>query len=141
MLFEYFSLEISSTGELLSIPLLMKGYMPSLAKLPRFLLRCGPNVNWMSEKECFRTFLTELAAFYVPESLPLKPSPLAEGSKGETEDPNLQDIAARRAQLGHVVEDIMFPAFRTRLVATRGLLRGVVEVANLKGLYRVFERC
>ncbi|KAH0545528.1 hypothetical protein FGG08_000359 [Glutinoglossum americanum] len=144
MLHEYFSLQISPTGELLSIPLLMKGYMPSLAKLPRFLLRCGPNVNWMSEKECFRTFLTELAAFYVPESLPLKPSlPAAgaEGSSREREDSSLQDIAARRAQLSRVVENVMFPAFRARLVATRGLLRGVVEVANLKGLYRVFERC
>jgi len=35
----------------------------------------------------------------------------------------------------------MFPAFRARLVATRGLLKGVLEIANLKGLYRVFERC
>ncbi|KAH0566331.1 hypothetical protein GP486_000267 [Trichoglossum hirsutum] len=145
MLHEYFSLEISPTGELLSIPLLMKGYMPSLAKLPRFLLRCGPNVNWISEKECFHTFLTELAAFYVPESLPpLKPSPPAveaERSNGGEEDLGLQEVMARRAQLSRVMENVMFPAFRSRLVATRGLLRGVVEVANLKGLYRVFERC
>ncbi|KAI9787220.1 MAG: DNA mismatch repair protein [Geoglossum umbratile] len=145
MLHEYFSLEISSMGELLSIPLLMKGYMPSLAKLPRFLLRCGPNVNWTSEKECFRTFLTELAAFYVPESLPPpRPPPLTaevESYNKEEEDPTLQEIAARRAYLNNVVENVMFPAFRARLVATRGLLRGVVEVANLKGLYRVFERC
>jgi DNA mismatch repair protein MLH1 len=143
MLHEYFSLEISALGELMSIPLLMKGYMPSLAKLPRFLLRCGPNVNWTSEKECFRTFLTELAAFYAPESLP-PPRPLTaetESRNTEEEDPSLQEIAARRAYLSHVVENIMFPAFRARLVATRGLLRGVVEVANLKGLYRVFERC
>jgi DNA mismatch repair protein MLH1 len=27
------------------------------------------------------------------------------------------------------------------LVATRSLLKGTIQVANLKGLYRVFERC
>jgi hypothetical protein len=45
MLRDYFSLEISDGGELMSIPLLLKGYTPSLAKLPGFLLRLGPNVS------------------------------------------------------------------------------------------------
>jgi DNA mismatch repair protein MLH1 len=66
MLLEYFSFEISEEGEIISIPLLLKGYTPSLAKLPRFLLRLGPHVNWMSEKECFTTFLRELASYYLP---------------------------------------------------------------------------
>jgi DNA mismatch repair protein MLH1 len=35
----------------------------------------------------------------------------------------------------------LFPAFKARLVATKNLLKGTIEVANLKGLYRVFERC
>ncbi|OAX79017.1 hypothetical protein ACJ72_06669 [Emergomyces africanus] len=71
MLEEYFSLSISEDGNLLSIPLLLKGYMPSLAKLPRFLLRLGPYVDWTDEEACFRTFLRELAAFYTPEQLPI----------------------------------------------------------------------
>ncbi|EAQ88026.1 hypothetical protein CHGG_04645 [Chaetomium globosum CBS 148.51] len=69
MLLEYFSLEISPTGELLSIPLLVKGYNPAIVKLPRFLLRLGPHVNWGEEKACFEDFLKELASFYVPEQL------------------------------------------------------------------------
>ena len=56
----------------------------------------------------------------------------------ELEDP---DIKARRDHLYRAMENVMFPAFKARLVATKGLLKGVVEVANLKGLYRVFERC
>jgi DNA mismatch repair protein MLH1 len=40
-----------------------------------------------------------------------------------------------------VLEHVLFPAFRSRIVATDSLLKGTVEVANLKGLYRVFERC
>jgi hypothetical protein len=45
MLRDYFSLEINDDGELVSIPLLLKGYSPSLGKLPTFLLRLGPNVS------------------------------------------------------------------------------------------------
>jgi DNA mismatch repair protein MLH1 len=136
MLLEYFTLEISPGGELISIPLLMRGYIPSLGKLPRFLLRLGPHVNWTSEKECFSSFLRELADFYVPEQLPPLPGP------GEDESEVVEEIKMRRAQIRGVVENKMFPAFRARLVATKRLMNGgIVEVANLKGLYRVFERC
>lgn len=154
MLDEYFSLQISEDGDLLSIPLMLKGYVPSLAKLPRFLLRLGPYVDWKTEEECFRTFLRELAAFYTPEQLPTPrrkqsaeagnlelhttdaaPSP---GSRGDDED---ETITTRRNQLSRMLEHVIFPALRARLVATGSLLNGVVEVADLKGLYRVFERC
>ncbi|ERF71723.1 hypothetical protein EPUS_05595 [Endocarpon pusillum Z07020] len=135
MLSEYFSIEISEDGELKSLPLLLKGYMPSFAKLARFLVRLGPFVDWTDEQECFQTFLTELAAFYVPEQLAAtgKATASAEGAD--------DDLSKRRKQLTWSLEHVLFPAFRARLVATEGLLRGVVEVANLKGLYRVFERC
>ncbi|TVY25338.1 DNA mismatch repair protein [Lachnellula hyalina] len=136
MLLEYFSFEISPEGDIISIPLLLKGYTPSLAKLPRFLLRLGPHVNWSSEKDCFETFLRELASFYVPEQLP--PS----GGPEDSEEGVDEELKSRRAEVVKVVEDILFPAFRARLVATRSLGKGaVVEIANLKGLYRVFERC
>lgn len=136
MLLEYFTLEISPDGQLVSIPLLMRGYTPSLAKLPQFLLRLGPHVDWTSEKECFATFLRELADFYVPEQLPPSPGP------GVEETDLDEDIRDRREQIRKVVEEKMFPAFSARLVATKTLMKGgVLEVANLKGLYRVFERC
>lgn len=135
MLKEYFSLDISEDGELLSIPLMLKGYMPCLAKLPTFLLRLGPHVNWDDEKDCFDSFLRELASFYSPESLPVA-SVTATASQGAQEEAN-----KRRVQLERSIENIMFPAFRTRLVATKSLRKAVIEVADLKGLYRVFERC
>ncbi|KAM5444048.1 DNA mismatch repair protein Mlh1 [Microsporum ferrugineum] len=180
MLKEYFSLSISEDGSLLSIPLLLKGYMPSLAKLPRFLLRLGPYVDWSGEEACFRTFLTELAAFYTPEQLPVPHSSNSRGGyenqthlgaressphsiasdvsrengataiespqtgqssshdEAEQED---ESITRRREQLSWMLEHTLFPAIRSRLVATNDLVRGVIEVADLKGLYRVFERC
>ena len=72
---------------------------------------------WSSELECFETFLRELARFYVPPP----------GSGGEGDE-------------GKVVEMVLFPAFRKRLIPTRGLLANVAEVANLRSLYRIFER-
>jgi DNA mismatch repair protein MLH1 len=157
MLSEYFSINISENGQLETIPLLLRGYIPSLAKLPRFLLRLGPYVDWSGERECFHTFLKELAAFYVPEQLPPPATKKQSGNSDEQDTPEDQEaegamkeddssgedeeISKRRAYITWSLEHTLFPAFKARLVATKGLLNGVVEVANLKGLYRVFERC
>ena len=132
MLNEYFSLEVNDKGSLIGIPLMIKGYLPCMAKLPTFLLRLGHCVNWTDEKKCFETFLVELASFYTPEQLP----PL-KGAEVDTDEL----IAKRRCDLSHSLEHVLFPAFRSGLIATIGLLQAVLEVADLKGLYRVFERC
>lgn len=138
MLAEYFNLEISPAGELVSIPLLIKNYTPSMMKLPQFLLRLGPHVDWDDERTCFENFLRELASFYVPEMLPATPGNAEEASAEVIDD----EVRARRRHVRWAVEHVFFPAFKARLVATRSLMKGgVLEVANLKGLYRVFERC
>lgn len=134
MLSEYFALDINDEGQLLSIPLLLKGYKPSMAKLPMFLLRLGPFVDWTDEQQCFHTFLVELASFYVPEQLPSK-------TRRSDEEPEPEAASKRRREIEFALEHVLFPAMRSRVVATKGMLTGVVEVANLKGLYRVFERC
>jgi DNA mismatch repair protein MLH1 len=140
MLLEYFSFEISPAGELLSIPLLVKGYTPAIVKLPHFLLRLGPHVVWDEEKACFETFLKELASFYVPEQLP--PTRGGGGGGDENEEDLDEEVKARRKHVRWAVEHVFFPAFKARLVATNSLMKGgVLEIANLKGLYRVFERC
>jgi DNA mismatch repair protein MLH1 len=138
MLHEYFSLEISPSGDLVSIPLMIKGYTPSMAKLPSFLLRLGPKVTWSEEKACFETFLRELATFYVPEQLPVTPG----GSSGAKDANVSAEMKKRRQHVRWAIEHIFFPAFKSRLIATNSLMNGgVLEVASLKGLYRVFERC
>jgi DNA mismatch repair protein MLH1 len=142
MLKEYFSIEISDEGRLMSIPLLLKGYIPSLTKLPRFLLRLGPFVDWTDERKCFESFLRELASFYVPEKLPPRGKKYDKAEDDGEGDAQYEDLVeTRRADMVRVLEHVLFPAFRSRLVATSALLKGTVEVANLKGLYRVFERC
>jgi DNA mismatch repair protein MLH1 len=88
-----------------------------------------------------------LANFYVPESL-LPPARREDGEEviTETNDQDLGNgsrtaLEERRKQVHRALENVLFPAFKTRLVATKSLLKGVIEIANLRGLYRVFERC
>ncbi|RPB04249.1 putative DNA mismatch repair protein Mlh1 [Choiromyces venosus 120613-1] len=135
LLKEYFSMEITEQGELVGIPLLLKGYMPSLGKLPSFILRLGPNVDWYSELECFDTFLRELALFYVPEILPKE-----EQEGGEAGWKDVTALAKRKDELNRTVETVLFSTFKKRLIAPPSLLQGVTEIANLRGLYKIFER-
>ncbi|KAI0088835.1 DNA binding protein [Irpex rosettiformis] len=136
MLQDYFLLEITEGGLVKSLPLLLKGYTPNLDKLPLFLMRLGPQVNWHSETECFESFLRELAYFYVPE--PLFSEAQNESGKADTSDSEKATVTAIRWQIQH----LLFPAMARYMVPPRTLLdRDVVQVANLPDLYRVFERC
>ena len=47
MLSEYFSLDISESGLVESLPLLLRDYTPNLDHLPNFLMRLGPEVSVM----------------------------------------------------------------------------------------------
>ncbi|EMR08964.1 hypothetical protein PNEG_02742 [Pneumocystis murina B123] len=130
MLYEYFSFGVTSDGKIYSLPLLLKGYIPNIGKLPLFIYRLCTKVNWDQEKECFCTFLKELALFYSPEPLFQKQYDI------ETYE-NEKKILAR------VLESVLFPAFKKRLIGTIELSRkkNVVQVATLPKLYKVFERC
>ena len=86
-------------------------------------------MEWDSELQFFKSFLEELAVLYIPESLP----PVA-GELGE-------DLNARKAALNQMIETALFPAFKRKLAPSSNLLKAISEIANLKGLYRIFERC
>ncbi|KAI0674398.1 DNA binding protein [Trametes maxima] len=142
MLHEYFSLGISEDGRVETVPLLLRDYTPNLDKLPLFLMRLGPQVDWSSEQACFDGFLRELALFYVPE--PLLPEDgiglgkIGAGEDGDDADEEKQREKATLWQVQHV----LFPAMARYLVPPKTLLdRDVVQVADLPDLYRVFERC
>lgn len=141
MLFEYFQMEISESGDLISLPILVEGYAPSSHKLPDFLMRLGPHVNWREEKACFHTFLKELATFYTPPRILRVTQQNKEVEVNSPDGGGAQDLISSEDEMAHVLEHVLFPALKTRLIATKGLLKGVIEVANLKGLYRIFERC
>ncbi|KAG5513870.1 hypothetical protein PMAC_000492 [Pneumocystis sp. 'macacae'] len=130
MLYEYFSFGISSDGKIYSLPLLLKGYAPNIGKLPLFIYRLCTKVNWNKEKECFYTFLKELALFYLPDPLFKKQDSIGNYEK-------------EREDLIRVLEFVLFPAFKKRLIGTVELLekKRIVQIATLSKLYKVFERC
>lgn len=127
MIDEYFSLAISPSGAVTSLPLLQKGYTPNLDRLPHFLLCLATRVDWEDEKGCFEGFLRELAFFYSPRPF---------DDAAEEEDEDEADKAHQIWQLEHV----LFPAFR-RTLWPRSMTNDVSQVANLPDLFRVFERC
>lgn len=51
------------------------------------------------------------------------------------------EIEQQQQEVARSIEHIIFPTAGRRLIATQSLLSGVVEIANLPGLYRIFERC
>ncbi|KAI0252858.1 DNA mismatch repair protein [Lactifluus subvellereus] len=144
MLREYFSLGITVEGMVDSLPVLIQDFTPNLDKLPLFLMRLGPQVNWNSELECFDTFLRELAYSYVPGPGPLA-NPSSPADSGENVGGNhahaatsQQEEASEKWQIEHV----LFPAMKWYLAAPKShLTRDVVQIASLPELYRVFERC
>ncbi|EIN08836.1 DNA mismatch repair protein MutL [Punctularia strigosozonata HHB-11173 SS5] len=130
MLGEYFAFNISADGHVETLPLLLRGYTPNLDRLPMFLMRLGPQVDWSDEMMCFDTFLRELAYFYTSEPL----GPTAGPGTAENESPEMQ---AARWQIEHV----LFPAMRYMVAPKKLLERDVLQVASLPELYHVFERC
>ncbi|WVF72656.1 hypothetical protein IAT40_007474 [Kwoniella sp. CBS 6097] len=156
MIDEYFSLTIGSDGHVESLPMLLKGYTPNLDRLPHFLLYLGTQVNWESEKECFSTFLRELAFFYSPRPF----SDLREDTASDTqEDPaaspppdlggagkasDSENTRESTEEVNHQLwqlEHVLFPSFRRYTSWPRERLGEVNQLANLPDLFRIFERC
>ncbi|KAK3810771.1 MAG: DNA mismatch repair protein Mlh1 [Benniella sp.] len=147
MLQEYFSISITEDGHLSAIPLLIKGYIPNLEKLPDFLWRLGSEVNWKAEMACFRTVSREIAIFYSTQPQQVE-DPLADLSGDDNgdgvntggNDTSLQDI--HNAQFQHMISTVIFPAFKRRFVPPKALVAKVVSnVVAVKDLYRMFQRC
>jgi DNA mismatch repair protein MLH1 len=128
MLDDYFSLRFETSEDgvamLSALPELVQHYVPPLLRLPEFLFRASTCVDWRSEIGCFRTLAAELARFYA----------LAPPDHYLSTEPSLRWL----------MQHAVFPAMRTsfsppRWIAENG--RVVVQIADLKELFRVFERC
>lgn len=145
MLNEYFSIELRDIAgqgdldqiQLVSIPLLLKGYNPTLSKLPFFIRRLGKKVDWNDEKSCLRDIIEQIALLYVPKIIT---------ERGTSDDPNVNEeqkanYVEEIEDMSRTLENVIFPCIKRRFLATNGLVKDLVEIANLPGLYKVFERC
>lgn len=133
MLEEYFSITLSSEGELLTLPQLIPQYIPPMEDLPAFILGLCTQIDWTDEQLCFAGIAEQLGCFYK----------LKDKSSFELqENPHLLD-RKDRSSLAWVIENSIFPAIRTDLTPTKALGAdgSVIMVACVEKLYRVFERC
>lgn len=130
MLDEYFGIKIQGEN-LQNLPLLAKGYIPSLAKLPLFLYKLGAKVEWDDEEKCLEGILRQISLLYTP---------LMIEEHGETEEAT-EVQQQLKLSLNETMENVLMPLVRRRFLAPKSLKPYVVEIANLPGLYRVFERC
>lgn len=124
MLQEYFSIGIDpSSRTLFCLPMILKDLHPPAGKLPYFLYRLGASVLYAEEKGCLGQIVREISLLHVPER------------GGDEQD------ACARDRLNNQLEHLVFPALKRRFVAPESLVPAVVQIADLPGLYKVFERC
>lgn len=130
MFLEYFQLDVRG-GQLRQLPILLRDVEPAVGKLPYFIYRLGTKVDFSSETACLNAICREIGLLYTP------PAVTATGSSDEAAAAALQQCD----QISHSLEHTIFPAVRARFIAPESLLRHVVQLADLPGLYKVFERC
>ncbi|KAF9029295.1 DNA mismatch repair protein [Haplosporangium bisporale] len=145
MLREYFSLCITEDGLVSAIPMMIKGYIPNMEKLPDLLWRLGSEVNWSAEKECFQTLCREIAIFYStqPERVAEEEQDL-DFEEGGDHPTSKSAQSVHDARFQHMISTVIFPALKKHFVPPKTLIERsgvVVQVAQVKDLYKVFERC
>lgn len=144
MLAEYFAIDFTAHTEapnleeikLKSIPLLLKGYTPPFAKLPFFIYRLGTKVNWDNEEPCLDGIMRQISLLYIPEVIELVDTSNEDVLKEER-----IHFVTRSEEMSSALENVLFPCIKRRFLAPHNLLKDVIEIANLPGLYKVFERC
>nr|CAI5844905.1 unnamed protein product [Callosobruchus analis] len=122
MLKDYFSVGVDTEGNLFSIPILIDDYIPDSRALPFFVTRLASEVDWSTEKECFRTFSRELSSFFANIS---------------------KEINQNEKDWEWVTEHVVYPAIKQCFIPPKNFIdnAAVLEIAHLPNLYKVFERC
>lgn len=142
---EYFQIKLSYDSEempvLISLPMLLKNVSPYLTKLPYFIYRLGAHIEFEDERECLKGILKEISLLYVPEAISNDSSNPIPNENNPENDYIKQRNAAKRNDLDHNLENVLFPVIKQRFIATDCIIDNVVQVADLPGLYKVFERC
>ncbi|CAO3642255.1 unnamed protein product [Cunninghamella blakesleeana] len=132
MLQDYYSIIITEDGQLKSLPMILRGYIPTMDKLPMFLLRLGTEVDWEDEQLCLESLSRELAIFYSTEP----PLPLT-----DHED----EYKKRHDRYLWQIQHLLFPALKQKFIAPKSIVKDgtsfITKLASLSDLYKIFERC
>jgi len=122
-------------------------------------------VDWKTEKPCFRGVCEELASFYsvqpglhlharrplppaVEDALAAIPSDSAAVAGSELSSAEPSNISAQQSQpasgdLKWQIQHVLYPALRTSFTPPKHHASdgSIVEIASLDNLYKIFERC
>lgn len=131
MLEEYFQIKIDSDNRLTTLPMIMENISPQVSKLAHFVYRLGANVDYENEQECLEAILRQISLLYIPDAIPI--------DEHDLEKRELNN--ARREDLDRQLEHVVFPLIQQKFLAPKELIPDVIQVADLPGLYKVFERC
>lgn len=124
MLDDYFAIKIDGDGQLCSLPLMLNGHEPNMNMIPKFIYELGTQIDWTTEKECFKTFGQVLGNFY--------------GSPWGPFDDDEDNYNKWVEQ----IKFIIYPYIKTKFVPTNETkINNFLIAANTSNLYKVFERC
>lgn len=138
MLNDYFQINVQD-NRLISIPLIHQDIVPSTFKLPHFIYRLGTKVDYENEKMCLQEILQQIALLYVPDAIPIADP--ADGGGSDARDTEAAENSTRRQLVDRVLEYVVFPLMKERFLVPNNLSSSIIQIADLPGLYRVFERC
>jgi len=134
LLEQYFGVVISKSGQLVALPEIVEGYLPTLDGLPAFCYNLHAKLSWLDEMETFDQIARELAVLY---AIPLEEEPedLRVGPGSPVE---LVSSGAAWA-----VEHQILPALKRRFHPPQSLqqTQAIVNVVSTDKLFKIFERC
>ncbi|OXA37201.1 DNA mismatch repair protein Mlh1 [Folsomia candida] len=128
MLQDYFSLIFDSEGRLISIPMLLDNYFPSMEGLAKYMMNLARKVDWSNEQRCFETFCDVTSQFYAIQ-------------------PGDDNANAEMTWNGHswkwTIEHVIFPELQKNFLPPKIFAEDscIVQLTTLPELYKVFERC
>lgn len=138
LLNDYFQIKVLD-NRVISIPLIHQDIVPSSLKLPHFIYRLGTKVDYEDEKLCLQEILHQIALLYVPDAIPIADS--ADRGGSDARDTEAAENSTRRQLVDRVLEYVVFPLMKERFLVPNHLASSIIQIADLPGLYRVFERC
>lgn len=80
--------------------------------------------------------MRQISLLYIPEVIELVDTSNEDVLKEER-----INFVTRSEEMSSALENVLFPCIKRRFLAPHNLLKDVIEIANLPGLYKVFERC
>uniref|UniRef100_A0A915PEN8 DNA mismatch repair protein S5 domain-containing protein n=1 Tax=Setaria digitata TaxID=48799 RepID=A0A915PEN8_9BILA len=128
MLDDYFSLSITENGTINSVPSLVDGFVPQLESLPQLVLTLANDIMWDEEQACFEGVCWALAEFFCLKK---------EFCSGDA----TSSLCNEQQSWKNTYRDILFPALKINFLPPQKLVSSLRRIADLRDLYKVFERC